>query len=56
MADATPAPQLVLFPQLFLAAVAALDSPWVHLHAAALRLFSKACPESRTFPVPAACA
>lgn len=39
--DATPAGRLVLFPQVFLAAVVLLDLPWVHLHAAALHLFSK---------------
>lgn len=39
---ATPAGKLVLFPQVFLAAIVLLDLPWVHLHTAALHLFSKA--------------
>lgn len=41
LVDGTPAGRLVLFPQVFLAAIALLDLPWVHLHAAALDLFSK---------------
>lgn len=38
---ATPAVELVLYPQLFLAALSSLDLPFVSLHAAALSLFSK---------------
>jgi hypothetical protein len=44
---ATPAGRLLLFPQVFLAAVSLLDLPWVHVHAAALDLFSKVAPRCR---------
>ena len=50
LVEATPAGQLVLFPQLFLAAVVLLDGPWAHLHAAALDLFSKVAPPSCIVP------
>lgn len=39
--DVTPRAHLVLYPQLYLAALVALDLPYVHLHAAALTLFAK---------------
>ncbi len=38
--EGTPAGKLVLYPQVFLAALALLDTPWVHLHAVSLHLFS----------------
>lgn len=41
LVGATPTGRLLLFPQVFLAAVTLLDLPWVHVHAAALDLFSK---------------
>lgn len=44
LVEGTPAGKLVLYPQVFLTAVALLDLPWVHLHAVALRLFSTVRP------------
>lgn len=41
LVGATPAGKLMLFPQVFLAAIVLLDLPWVHLHTAALHLFSR---------------
>ena len=41
LVDATPRRQLVLYPQVVLAALALLELPHVHLHAAALSLTSK---------------
>lgn len=38
---ATPANELLLYPQLFLTALSVLDLPFVQLHSAALRLFSR---------------
>ena len=44
MVEAMPPGRLVLFPQLVLASVAALCTPYVHLFRLALELTSKACP------------
>ena len=44
LVEATPAGQLVLYPQVFLASLALLDLPWVHVHVVVLQLFSKVRP------------
>lgn len=39
LVEGTPAGKLVLYPQVFMTALALLDTPWVHLHAVSLHLF-----------------